>query len=82
MREVSSLRQEHQSPLMRIVDYIVVHEMAHMTEKNHTPEFWHIIGLILPDYETRKEWLDKNGKYFSGWIENSNCLKNSIPIYD
>jgi predicted metal-dependent hydrolase len=44
------------------VDYIVVHEMTHMIEKNHTPEFWHIIGLILPDYETRKEWLDKNGK--------------------
>lgn len=47
---------------MRIVDYIVVHEMAHMVEKNHTPEFWHIIALVLPDYETRKDWLDKNGK--------------------
>ena len=47
---------------MRIVDYIIVHELTHMIEKNHTPAFWHNIGLILPDYEVRKEWLDKNGK--------------------
>lgn len=45
-----------------IVDYIIVHEMAHLVEKNHIPAFWHNIGLILPDYEARKEWLDKNGK--------------------
>ena len=47
---------------MRIVDYIIVHELTHMIEKNHTPAFWKYIGLILPDYEVRKEWLDKNGK--------------------
>ena len=45
-----------------IVDYLVVHEMTHIIEKNHTPEFWHLISIILPDYEDRKEWLDKNGK--------------------
>ncbi|WAI01342.1 M48 metallopeptidase family protein [Methanogenium organophilum] len=48
---------------MTIVDYIVVHEMAHLIEKNHTPEFWEIIGTVLPDYEQRKEWLRRNGKY-------------------
>ena len=48
---------------MTIVDYIVVHEMAHLIEKNHTPEFWEIIGNVLPDYEQRKEWLRRNGKY-------------------
>ncbi|MEA2035071.1 MAG: M48 family metallopeptidase [Euryarchaeota archaeon] len=48
---------------MRILDYIVVHEMVHLVEKNHTPEFWEIIKAILPDYEERKEWLKINGKY-------------------
>lgn len=48
---------------MTIVDYVVVHEMAHLIEKNHTPEFWELVGTVLPDYEQRKEWLRVNGKY-------------------
>lgn len=47
---------------MTIIDYIVVHELAHLFEPNHTPEFWEQVGSILPDYEQRKEWLEKNGR--------------------
>ena len=47
---------------MTIVDYIVVHEMAHLIEPNHTPEFWELVGRILPDYERRKEWLKVHGR--------------------
>lgn len=47
---------------MRIVDYIIVHEMTHLAEKNHTPAFWQNIGFIIPDYKDRKDWIDKNGK--------------------
>ncbi len=48
---------------LQIVDYIVIHEMTHMVEKNHTPKFWRTISHILPDYMERKAWLDKKGKY-------------------
>lgn len=48
---------------MTVVDYIVVHEMAHLIEHNHTPEFWDLVGMVLSDYEKRKEWLERNGKY-------------------
>jgi hypothetical protein len=44
------------------VDYVVVHEMVHLKEKNHTDEFWSLMASILPDYEKRKEWLRVNGK--------------------
>ena len=49
---------------MSIVDYVVVHELVHLKEKNHTQKFWEIMGTVLSDYEKRKEWLKVNGNYF------------------
>ncbi len=45
----------------KIIDYIVVHELAHLIEKNHTKEFWNIVEKYIPDYEQREEWLKENG---------------------
>jgi len=47
-----------------VVDYVVVHELVHLREKNHTQKFWEIVATILPDYEKRKEWLKVNGNHF------------------
>ena len=44
-----------------IIDYIIVHELAHLKEPNHTPEFWLLVGRTLPEYEQRKSWLAENG---------------------
>jgi hypothetical protein len=44
-----------------VLDYIVVHEMCHMVYRNHSQEFWGLVKRILPDYESRKEWLRNNG---------------------
>jgi predicted metal-dependent hydrolase len=46
---------------MRIVDYVLVHELAHIKHPDHSPAFWATIQSILPDYESRKEWLRING---------------------
>jgi predicted metal-dependent hydrolase len=46
---------------MHVVDYIIVHELAHFRETNHTPEFWNIIAVQLPNYDKAKEWLKKFG---------------------
>lgn len=43
------------------VDYIVVHEMCHLYHKNHSKEFWELLGSVMPDYEVRKEWLKNYG---------------------
>ena len=37
-----------------LIDYVVVHEMAHLREHNHTPEFWRILDRALPDWQERK----------------------------
>lgn len=44
-----------------VLDYIVVHEMAHLLEHGHSHKFWDVVAAILPDYAGRKEWLKNNG---------------------
>ncbi|MFZ5821575.1 MAG: M48 family metallopeptidase [Chloroflexota bacterium] len=44
-----------------VVDYVVVHELAHLREMNHSRAFWALVGAMLPDYKQRRAWLKKNG---------------------
>ncbi len=39
------------------IDYVVVHELAHLTEMNHSKKFYEIIENVLPDYKERKKLL-------------------------
>ena len=44
-----------------LVDYVIVHELAHLDEPNHTPEFWLRVSRALPAYEQRKSRLAEHG---------------------
>jgi len=44
-----------------VIDYIIVHELAHIRFKNHSKEFWDYVGSVLPDYRQRKAWLKMKG---------------------
>jgi predicted metal-dependent hydrolase len=50
----------------RIAEYVVVHELAHLHEPHHTPEFWRRVERALPDYERRKTWLAEQGMNVEG----------------
>lgn len=45
----------------KILDYIVVHELAHLIYPNHSAKFWNEVDKLLPDYSERKEWLRVHG---------------------
>lgn len=44
-----------------VIDYVLIHELAHLQEKNHTEKFWNIVKNAMPDYKEKKEWLRING---------------------
>jgi len=43
-----------------VIDYVTVHELVHLEEKNHTKSFWNKVKILMPDYEKHKDWLRKN----------------------
>lgn len=40
-----------------VVDYVVVHELAHLRHFNHSPAFWHLVERVMPDYARHRAWL-------------------------
>jgi len=46
---------------MDIIDYVIVHELAHTKIKNHSKNFWQLVESILPKYKASKSWLKDNG---------------------
>ncbi len=44
-----------------VLDYVVVHELCHRLEMNHSPRFWAQVKRVLPDYEQSRRWLRQNG---------------------
>jgi predicted metal-dependent hydrolase len=46
---------------MFVVEYLVAHELVHLLEENHTPVFWNILSVQVPNYSKAKNWLKKNG---------------------
>ena len=46
---------------MRLVDYVVVHELVHLRHRGHGRDYWQALGRIMPDYERRREDLRRQG---------------------
>ncbi|WP_368488201.1 M48 family metallopeptidase [Clostridium sp. BJN0013] len=46
---------------MRIIEYIVVHELCHLVYMNHSKDYWKLVEHEIPDYVSRRDWLKNNG---------------------
>lgn len=49
---------------LEILDYVIIHELAHLKELNHSPAFWQIVEKFDPKYKTHKKWLRENEQKF------------------
>lgn len=50
---------------MRLVDYVVAHELCHLKVKGHSRSFWLALSQLLPDYEARRDELNVQGQMYS-----------------
>lgn len=48
------------------IDYVVVHELAHLRHMNHGPDFWRLVAAVLPDFEQAKQALKQDGPGLHG----------------
>ncbi|MBQ0783283.1 MAG: M48 family metallopeptidase, partial [Amphritea sp.] len=44
------------------IDYVIVHELSHLREMNHSPRFWVEVEKFYPDYPKAKIWLNDQGR--------------------
>ncbi len=44
-----------------VVRYVVIHELAHLQHRNHSPDFWRMVEKWCPDWKTQRKWLREHG---------------------
>jgi predicted metal-dependent hydrolase len=47
---------------LEVIDYVVIHELCHLTHMNHDRSFWRRVGSIMPDYKEKEEFLARYGQ--------------------
>jgi predicted metal-dependent hydrolase len=44
-----------------VIDYVIIHELAHLIEMNHSSRFWRLVEQAMPNYKEKEKWLKENG---------------------
>ena len=52
-----------------VMDYVIIHELCHRKEMNHSPEFWAEVARLMPDYEIHRAWLKEHGDRLLAMVE-------------
>lgn len=60
-----------------VLDYVVVHELCHLTHMNHSKNFWNMVEKIMPEYRQYKSWLASHERELT--LEQ-HLLKQGIPL--
>ena len=65
-----------------VLDYVVIHELCHRKEMNHSKEFWTLVESLMPDYKERRKWLRENGKNLTLDASNTNDPSDTTNTMD
>ena len=49
-----------------VADYVIIHELCHLVQHNHSKAFWGLVAQTMPDYAAYRQWLKTNGKSLIG----------------
>lgn len=60
-----------------ILDYVVVHELCHLTHMNHSKDFWDMVASVMPEYKVCRKWLRDHGRELT--LEN-HMARLGIPV--
>ena len=53
-----------------VLKYLVVHEICHLKEMNHSDKFWNLVEKVDPNYKESRLWLKKNGRQLYNYLPN------------
>ena len=48
---------------INVIHYVIIHELCHLIELNHSAKFWKLVAQFKPDFLADKKWLKQNGNY-------------------
>lgn len=60
-RGIISLNWKLMMAPVEVIDYVIVHELCHLTHLNHSRPFWNLVEKHMPDYKTHQTWLKNSG---------------------
>lgn len=49
----------------QVLDYVITHELSHLTHMNHSKAFWKHVESMMPDYKTHRAWLKRSAHALS-----------------
>jgi predicted metal-dependent hydrolase len=69
-----------------ILEYVIVHELAHTKYRSHGPRFWALVEKVMPDHKERRKWLRENGwkvpESISGTRETGNGKQQRLGDFE
>ena len=60
-----------------VLDYVVVHELCHLSHMDHSKNFWNMVASVMPEYGEYRKWLREHGQELT--LEN-HMRKLGIPV--
>jgi len=64
-----------------VLDYVVIHELCHLREMNHSRRFWALVAQACPDHKVRRRWLRDNGRALASAVPVRRDFEKAPVIY-